>query len=96
LVAVRLPALQAPVDFHIPGHRRPLSESQQGAVKVRAGLAIAKPRVKHPQNLAVQGFQARPAKTLMLPDDLKKSFEGRAGRLLETEGRTVFQQPKGV
>ena len=57
VVAVRVPAVAAQVNFHVAGARRFTAYLDDGAAKIRPALDAGETGMKHTDDLPVQSFQ---------------------------------------
>lgn len=97
VMAVAMPGRRVQIDFDVAGFRKITIELDQCVAEIGASLVIPKTRVKDLNGASVQGDEAIAAKSLMLPDRLKKTLRGDAvGRFLEPEGIQGLGTPLGV
>ena len=96
IVSVRPPAARMQVHFHVARHRRIVAELQHRAAKIGSAFAIGKPRMKHRDASAVQGFESLSKQTLMQPDGLEQTFGRRIGDFVQQRDNAVVPSPLRV
>ena len=74
VVAVRVPAAGAQINFHVAGARRVIADLQNGAAKIRPALGAGKAGMKNADDSPVGGFERVALEALMLPDGLQQAF----------------------
>ena len=57
VMAVRMPAVAAQINFHVAGARRFTADLDDGAAKIRPALDAGETGMKHADDLPVQSFQ---------------------------------------
>ena len=74
VVAVRVPAAGAQINFHVAGARRVVADLNDRAAKIRPAFGAGEAGMKNADGLSVGGFELVAAQALMLPDGLEQTF----------------------
>jgi hypothetical protein len=96
VVAVRVPALAAQINFHVAGARRFAAHLDDGAAKIRPAFGAGKTGMKHADDFPVQGFQPVAPQSLVPPDGLEQTLGGETILVAQRVCGTALVAPEGV
>ena len=96
VVAVRVPAVAAQINFHVAGARRFAADLDDRAAKIRPALGAGKTGMQHADGFPVRSFQLVAPQPLMPPDGLEQPLGGKAVFVVQNIRGAALVAPDGV
>jgi hypothetical protein len=96
VVAVRVPAVAAQINFHVAGARRFAADLDDGAAKVRPALHADETGMQDADGFPVRSFQPVAPQPLMPPDSLEQTLVGKAVFVMQNVCGAALVAPGSV
>jgi hypothetical protein len=96
VVAVRVPAVAAQINFHVTGARRFTANLDDGAAKIRPAFGADETGMQHADSFPIRSFQLVAPQPLMPPDGLEQTLGGKAVFVAQNVRGTALFAPDGV
>jgi hypothetical protein len=96
VVAVRVPAVAAQINFHVAGAWRFAADLDDGFAKIWSTFGAGEAGVQHADIFPIQGFQLVAPEPLMPPDGLEEALGGKAVFVPQNVRGAALVAPDGV